>query len=429
MKTSVSLAERARTAELLAPCGSQAALHAAIRAGANAVYLGLDKLNMRVGAVRSFSLADLPDVHRICQEAGVKLYLTLNTIVFENERRQMRAMLDAAAPHIDAVIASDWAVFEACRRRGIAAHASTQLSCANSDAAKFLLSQGIRRIVLARECSLHEVSQIEQAIRPLGGEIEVFVHGAQCVAESGRCFLSHFAYGASANRGVCQQPCRRPFTIIREDDNEGSPRPRAEFAVGAHTILSARDLCSLPFLDRILKAGASSLKIEGRARPPEYVTTVVGAYRKALDAIRDGIWCKTLADELVEQCARVYHRRFGLGLFHGRPGADQFTDNDENLATRQKRNVGVVEHDYPRAGFVQIRVQDHAFKIGDTLSIQGPTTGEVSLSVDSIRHDDLVLSEAVRGDWYTIPRPVRVRPGDRVYLIRPVPDHHKQDVC
>lgn len=417
-KTPESCRACAQAVELLAPCGTPAALRAALAAGANAVYLGLDKLNMRVGGAHNFTLRSLPEASACCRAAGAKLYLTLNTIVFDGERAELYRMLDAAAPYVDAVIASDWAVFAACQRRGMEAHASTQLSCANADAARFLVSQGIRRVVLARECTLSEVAAIADAIRPLGGEIEIFVHGAQCVAESGRCFLSHFAYGASANRGECQQPCRRPYTIVREE-NEDSPRPRAEFAVGAHTILSARDLCSLPFLDKIVATGAASLKIEGRARPPEYVTTVVGAYRAALDALAQGTWSNALAAELTERCAEVYHRRFGVGLFHGRPGADQFTDNDENLATRRKRNVGVVEHDYPRAGFVQIRVQDAAFRLGDRLSIQGPSTGEVRFEVTSIRRDEAVLTEAVRGNWVTVPRPAKVRPNDRVYLLEP----------
>jgi len=294
-----------------------------------------------------------------------------------------------------------------------------QMSTSNSEAVRFLASQGARRIVLARECSMREVARACRALRPLGVEVEVFVHGAQCVAESGRCFLSHQAYGASASRGACQQPCRRPYVVVRETDCPGSDRPRAEFSVGPHTVFSARDLCSLRFLDRIVGCGVASLKIEGRARPPEYVREVVGAYRAALDAVLAGSFTQELAAALEERCARVYHRRFGVGLFHGRPGAEQFTDNDENLATRVKRTVGVVERDYPKAGMAQIRVQDRPFAVGDTLSIQGPRTGDVSFEVSSIRHDELVWTTAPKGEWATVPRPARVRAGDRVYLVAP----------
>ena len=408
-----------RRVELLAPAGGPAQLRAALDAGADAVYLGLRAFNMRVGGAHNFSPRALPAAAALAHGRGAKVYLTLNSIVFDGELRRMRRMVAAAAPHVDAVLASDWAVVAACRERGVPWHASTQMSCSNTAAAAFLADNGARRIVLARECTMEEVARIARAMRRRGVEIEVFVHGAQCVAVSGRCFLSHEAYGASACRGECQQPCRRLFRIVREDANPGSDRPLAEYSVGAHAVFSARDLCSLPFLGEIVAAGVSSLKIEGRARPPEYVSTVVGAYRRALDAVQDGSFSPELAAELVERCGTVYHRAFGTGLFHGRPAAGRaaFAGDDENLATRRKRTVGVVEKDWPRAGMAQIRVQDHPFSLGDELSIQGPTTGEVRVEVTSIRRDDEVLETAERGSWATVPRPARVRPGDKVYLM------------
>ncbi len=406
--------------ELLAPAGGLAQLQAALDAGADAVYAGLRGLNMRSAAAANFDLPGLREASARCRARGARLYLTLNAIVFDGELRAVGRTLDAAAPLVDAVLASDWGVVAACRARKIPWHASTQMSCANAAAARFLASQGASRIVLARECTMDEVAGIAKEMRPLGVQIEVFVHGAQCVAESGRCFLSHAAYGASASRGECRQPCRRAYAVVREEAAPGSDAPPAEFSVGAHTVFSARDLCSLPFLDRIVAAGAASLKIEGRGRPAEYVRAVVSAYREALDAVLAGTFSPALAAPLVERCAAVYHRRFGEGLFHGRPGgAAQFTDNDANLAALVKRHVGVVERDWPRAGAVQILVQDRAFAVGDTLCIQGPRTGDETFPVSAIRHDDETWDEARRGDWCTVPRPSPVRAGDAVYVLVP----------
>lgn len=411
---------RKRTAgvEILAPCGSPACLQAALDAGADAVYLGLEAFNMRRAASHNFTRETLPEAAGRCRDRGAALYLTLNTIVFDGELGRVGEMLDFAKPHVDAVIASDWGVVAACRARGIPWHASTQMSCSNGAAARFLADNGAERIVLARECTLEEVARISSALRPLGVETEVFVHGAQCVAESGRCLLSHEAYGTSANRGECAQPCRRGYVEVREVPSGGGPA--AEFSVGPHTVFSARDLCSLPFLDRILAAGASSLKIEGRARPPEYVRAAVSAYREAVLAIRDGAWTPAFAASLEERVARAYHRRFGRGLFHGRPGgAEQFTDNDENLATRVKRGVGVVLHDYPKAGCVQILVQDRPVRRGDELCVQGPATGHVEFVAEGLRRDDETLERADRGDWFTVRRPAPVREGDRVFVLEP----------
>ena len=407
-----------RPVEILAPCGSMACVQAALGAGADAVYLGLEAFNMRRAASHNFTRKTLPDAAARCRDRGVKVYLTLNTIVFDGELARAADMLDFARPHVDAVIASDWGVIAACRKLGVPWHASTQMSCANAAAARFLARNGAKRIVLARECTMGEVARISESLRPLGVETEIFVHGAQCVAESGRCLLSHAAYGTSANRGECAQPCRRGYVEVREVPSGGGPA--AEFSVAPHTVFSARDLCSLPFLDRVLATGAASLKIEGRARPPEYVRATVSAYREGVDAIRAGTWSPALAAALRERVARAYHRRFGDGLFHGRPGgADQFTDNDENLATCVKRGVGVVLHDYPKAGCVQILVQDRPVARGDALCVQGPSTGHVEFVVAELRRDAESPERCGRGEWFTVRRPAPVRPGDRVFALLP----------
>ena len=393
-------------------------LQAALDAGADAVYLGLSSFNMRVGGARNFTRETLPEASGRCRARGVKLYLTLNTIIYENELAAMRAELAFAKPFIDAAIIADWAAAQACVAESIPCHVSTQMSCSNSAAAKFMVSQGAQRIVLARECTMAEVAEIARVTAP--AVVEVFVHGAVCVAVSGRCLLSHDAYGngtsagCSASRGECRQPCRRKFHIREIAEGEGAV---AEFVVEPHAVMSARDLCSLPFLDKLVAAGVGALKIEGRARNPEYVAVVTRAYRRGLAAIAEGAWCAELADELVADCARVYHRVFGCGLYHGRPGADQFAPDDENHATERKAHSGIVINWYAKAGAAQVMIQDRELRAGDRVSIHGPATGVVDLTVASLRRDDEIPDVATRGNWVTIPCVEKVRVGDKVFLI------------
>jgi len=400
--------------EILAPAGDMTCLQAALDAGANAVYLGLEKFNMRQMATRNFTRESLPEASRRCRARDVRLYLTLNSLLFDKELPDLDDALRFAHPFIDAAIVADWAAVEACRRHGVPFHISTQMSCSNTAAARFFKAQGASRIVLARECTLEEVAAIASSVAI---EIETFVHGAMCVAVSGRCLLSHDAYGCSSNRGECHQPCRRQFLIreVREGENAD-----AAFTVTPHTVLSARDLCSLPFVDKLMAAGIASFKIEGRARNPEYVKTVVTAYRTAVAAVQDGTFSQTLARHLTDGCARVYHREFSCGLYHGRPGADPFTDTEENQATSKKLHVGAVLNYYPRAKVVQIAVQDHPIALGDALSIHGPTSGVVDLTVAALRRDDEVCARAEKGTWITFPCAQRVRIGDKVFIVKGV---------
>ena len=404
--------------EILAPAGDFVCLEAALQAGADAVYFGLGAFNMRARSGVNFSRADLPEISARCRERGVKAYLTLNAIVFEGELQEVEALVAEAKPYVDAFIVADLAVMEICRRHGVEFHVSTQMSCSNSAAAAFLKSLGAARVVLARECTLAEVAEIA---RKSGIEVETFVHGAQCVAVSGRCFMSHDAFGKSANRGECHQPCRRRFTVNAVDLYEdASGRPVHEsttaFEVEPHTILSARDLCSLEFTDELVKAGIASFKIEGRARNAEYVKTVTAAYRRAVDAVMDGTFCGALAAELLGEVKKVFHREFSRGLYYGRPGADQFTDSEDSLATTVKRHVGVVLDYFTKAGIVQVKIQDHSVSSGDTLQIHGRTTGVVELTVGEMRRDDELLSRAGRGEWVTFAAP-RCRVGDKVFFI------------
>ena len=252
-------------------------------------------------------------------------------------------------------------------------------------------------------------------------EIECFVHGAQCVAESGRCFMSHNVFGKSACRGECNQPCRRKFIVkavdLYEDEN-GNPvhESNTAFEVEPHTVLSARDLCSLGFVDKLMAAGIASFKIEGRARNANYVKTVVSAYRRAVDAVVDGTYTPELVAELTEDVKRVFHREFSEGLYFGRPGVDQFADSEDSLATTVKRHIGIVIDYFLKAGIAQVKVQDHALALGDEIQIHGPTTGVIEMMAGELRRDEEVVQVCGKGEWVTLKTP-RCRVGDKVFFV------------
>ena len=403
--------------EILAPAGDFVCLQAAIDAGADAVYFGLGTFNMRARSGVNFTVDDLPEIARRCG-GKVKRYLTLNAIMFEDEAESVEAMIVAAKPYVDAFIVSDWGVIALCRKHGAVVHVSTQMSTSNSLAVSFLASQGAERVVLARECTLAEVAEI---VRKTGVEIECFVHGAQCVAESGRCLMSHEAFGKSACRGECHQPCRRRFKVQAVDlyeDAEGNPVHESEtaFIVEPHTVLSAKVLCSLGFVDKLMEAGIASFKIEGRARNANYVKTCVTAYRRAVDAVADGTSSPELVEELTRQVKTVFHREFAKGMFYGRPGVDQLTDTEDSLATTVKRHVGIVIDYFIKAGIAQVKIQDHEVRPGDTLQIHGQTTGVVELVVGELRRDDETPAVGEKGTWVTFRAP-RCRVGDKVFFI------------
>ena len=414
----MSESESSTLPEILAPAGDFTCLAAALEAGADAVYFGVGTFNMRARAGVNFTCDDLPEIARRCRERGVKAYMTLNSIVYEGELAEVERLIVTAKEHVDAFIVADWAVIGLCRRHDVAFHVSTQMSCSNSVAAKFFKAQGASRVVLARECSLAEVATI---VREAGIEVETFVHGAQCVALSGRCLMSHEVFGCSANRGECHQPCRRRFLVKAVDlyeNADGTPVHESDtvFVVEPHTVLSAKDLCSLAFVDRLMAAGIASFKIEGRARNAEYVMTVVRAYRRAVRAVAEGTFTPELVAELTAEVGKVFHREFSVGLYYGRPGADQFTSSEDSLATTVKRHVGIVIDYFARAGIAQVKVQDHAIRPGDTLQIHGPTTGVVELVAGELRRDDERLETAERGNWVTFAAP-RCRVGDKVFFI------------
>ena len=373
---------------------------------------------MRARSGVNFSLADLPEIARRCRERGARAYLAFNAIMFEGEKELVEHTIDAAMPHVDAFIVSDWGVFEMCRRRGVEIHVSTQMSVSNSAAVEFLLSQGAKRIVLARECTLAEVAWI---VETTGAEVEAFVHGAQCVAVSGRCFMSHDAFGKSACRGECVQPCRRRYIVKAVDlytDSEGNPvhESNTSFEVEPHTILSAKDLCSIGFVDRLMEAGVSSFKIEGRARNAEYVKTCVESYRRAVDAVLAGEYTEELKSKLKGDLEKVFHREFSDGMYFGRPGKDQFTDSEDSLSTFVKRHVGIVIDYFAKAGIAQVKIQDASIRPGDLLQIHGKTTGVAEFTLGELRRDDETPESGERGTWVTFKAP-RCRVGDKVFLM------------
>lgn len=404
--------------EILAPAGDFVSLTAAIQAGADAVYFGLGSFNMRARSSANFSPEDLPEISARCKAANVKAYMTLNSIIYEDELSEVEKLIVEAKPYVDAFIVADWGVIDICRRHGATFHVSTQMSCSNSSAAKFLKSQGAQRLVLARECTLEEASRIT---READIEVETFVHGAQCVAVSGRCLMSHDVFGCSANRGECHQPCRRRFLVkaidLYEDEN-GKPVHESDtaFIVEPHTVLSAKDLCSLGFVDKLIEAGIASFKIEGRARNAEYVKAVVAAYREAVDVYFEGRYDDGLIERLTEKVKKVFHREFSNGLYYGRPGLDQFTDSEDSLASTVKRHIGIVLDYFTKAGVAQVKIQDHAIARGDTVQIHGKTTGVVEIELDELRRDSDIIAKAEKGDWVTFVCP-RCRVGDKVYFI------------
>ena len=330
----------------------------------------------------------------------------------------MERLILFAKPYVDAFIVSDWGVISLCRKHGVEIHVSTQMSTSNSSGVAFLASQGVSRVVLARECTLTEVKEI---VSKSSIEIECFVHGAQCVAESGRCLMSHEIFGKSACRGECHQPCRRKFKVQAVDFYEndmGEPlhEGMASFIIEPHTVISAKDLCSIGFIDKLMDAGIACFKIEGRARNANYVRACVLAYKRAVDAVINGEYTKELIEELTVELKKVFHREFSKGLFYGRPGKDQFTDSEDSLASTIKRHVGVVIDYFTKAGIAQVKIQDHPIRQGDEIQIHGTTTGVIEMVAGELHRDDERPEIAEKGTWITLKTP-RCRVGDKVFYV------------
>ena len=403
--------------EIMAPVGSYESLAAAIQAGANSIYFGVENLNMRSHSANNFTIGDLHRIVGICKEHGLKSYLTVNTIIYDTELDLMRSIVDAAAEAgLTAIIASDLSVLQYARSKGVEVHASTQLNITNVEAVRFF-AQFCDVVVTARELNLDQVAEIakaisEQNIRGPKGElvqIEVFAHGALCMAVSGKCYLSLHQYGRSANRGQCFQPCRRGYEVT--DCETGQ-----QLLIDDKYIMSPKDLCTLPFLDRVLRAGVRVLKIEGRARGAEYVKTVVESYRRAIDAICDGTFSQQLIDEQVNRLKTVFNRGFWDGYYLGRR-LGEWSGVYGSKATKRKEYVGRCTNFFTKLNVAEITLESGSLHTGDQLLIMGETTGVYEHTISEMRVDLKPVGEAVKGQALSIAVSEVVRRGDRVYKL------------
>ncbi|MFA7228004.1 MAG: peptidase U32 family protein [Melioribacteraceae bacterium] len=396
-----------RKPELLAPAGNWTMLNAAINAGADAVYFGVKNLNMRAAA-NNFDLSDLPEIVDHCRKNNVKTNLTLNTIVFEDELGELDKIVRAAKEAgVDMIICWDMSVIQKCAELKIPFCISTQASASNSASVKFYESLGASRIVLARECTLDKIKEIKSRSAI---EIETFVHGAMCIAVSGRCFMSHEIFGKSANRGECIQPCRREYKIIDGDE-------KFELELGDDYVMSPKDLCSIEFLDKLIEAGIDALKIEGRKRSPEYIATVVSVYRQGIDLYFEDKFDETKKAEAVEKLKKVYNRGFSPGFYFGEPGSESYAKTYGSIATTRKVYIGKVLNYYKRSEVAFIRIEADELKSGDSIYIIGNTTGVVELQIDKMMQEEKELSAAAKGNDVTIVCNERVRQYDKVYKI------------
>lgn len=387
----------------MAPAGNFECLYAAIQGGANSVYFGVGNLNMRSHSANNFSADDLAEVCRICRDNGVKSYLTLNIVLYQEDLQPMRETLDAAkAAGITAVIASDMAAIAYCRSLGIEVHISTQLSISNVESLRFYAGFA-DVIVLARELNLHQVKEIHETIvrehicGPSGRlvEIEMFAHGALCMAISGKCYLSLHAYGASANRGACYQICRRGYEVT--DLETGN-----QLLVDNKYIMSPKDLCTIEFMDKIIDAGVTVFKIEGRARSAEYVKKVASCYRRAADAVIDGNYTPELAAALKAELTEVFNRGFWDGYYQG-ARLGEWSEVYGSRATRRKVYTGKVTNWFAKLSVAEILIESATLKVGDRILIMGPTTGVVETTVKEIRVALKPVSSASKGTYCSVP--------------------------
>ena len=406
--------------EIMAPVGSRESLAAAIQAGADSIYFGIEKLNMRAHSASTFSIDDLREIAATCNEHGIKTYLTVNTIIYNEDIALMHEIVDAAKEAgISAVIASDVAVMTYCNKIGQEVHLSTQLNISNVEALKFY-AQFADVVVLARELNMDQVAEVhrlaeEQNICGPSGEpirIEMFCHGALCMAISGKCYLSLDNANRSANRGECIQLCRRSYTVT---DNETG----TQLEIDNKYVMSPKDLKTVRFIDKMMKSGVRVFKIEGRARGPEYVYTVVKCYKEAIQSVIDGTFTEEKKDEWDERLATVFNRGFWDGYYLGQK-LGEWNKNYGSCATEKKVYVGKGIKYFSRLGVAEFAIEAADFKKGDKLLITGPTTGVIYMTADEIRYDLNPVDEALKGQRVSMPVPAKVRPSDKLFKLEQV---------
>ena len=403
--------------EIMAPVGSRESLAAAIQAGAGSIYFGIGQLNMRSHSANHFTIEDLNEIAETCNERGIKTYLTVNTVIYGEDINTMREIIDAAkAANITAVIVSDVAVMVYCRQVGMEVHLSTQLNISNIEALKFY-AQFADVAVLARELNMDQVAEIyrqieEQDIRGPRGElvrIEMFCHGAFCMAISGKCYMSLHDSNRSANRGQCTQICRRSYTVT---DNETGN----QLEIDNKYIMSPKDLKTIRFIDKMMKAGVRVFKIEGRARGPEYVYEVVTCYKEAIQSVLDGNYTEEKKDQWDERLSTVFNRGFWDGYYQGQR-LGEWTKNYGNKATEKKVLVGKVMKYFSKLSVAEIAVEASEIEKGQNMLITGPTTGILKFDANEIRYDLQPVDKAEKGWRVSIPVPDKVRPNDKVYKL------------
>lgn len=403
--------------ELMAPAGNFESMMAAIQGGADSVYFGIEQLNMRARATMNFTLDDLEEISKRCLTHNIKSYITLNTILYNHDLSLMKRIVDEAIKHkISAVIAADQAVINYASSKGFPVHISTQVNISNIETVKFY-AHFADVMVLARELSMVQMKEITQAIvreqiKGPSGElvrIEVFAHGALCMAISGKCYLSLHTHNSSANRGVCIQNCRREYEV--KDRDEGH-----EYHIENEYIMSPKDLNTLPFLDQLLDTGIDVLKIEGRARAPEYVKTVIKAYKEAIQAVQDGSFSQEKVDGWMTEVEKVYNRGFWGGYYLGKQ-LGEWSDSYGSKATTKKVYLGKGVRFFPKLNVGEFKIEGHKLSKGDSLLLTGPTTGVLEFTADEIRVADEVVETVATGLSCSIKVPEKIRASDKLYKI------------
>lgn len=404
--------------ELLSPCGSWESLMAAIQSGCDAVYFGIEQLNMRARSSINFSLEDMKKISFIAKENNIKTHITLNTILYDHDLSLMRTIVDEAKKNkIDAIIASDHAVMSYAKKIGMPVHISTQANITNIETVEFY-SQFADVMVMARELTLGQVEKIVKEIKrrkikgPSGElvRVEIFVHGALCMAVSGKCYLSLHSHFASANRGACVQNCRRSY-IVKDKEEEN-----IEFEIDNEYIMSAKDLCTIDFLDKIISTGVSVLKIEGRGRNEDYVFTTTKCYREAIDSIAEGTYTRNKITGWKNKLTEVFNRGFWDGYYLGRK-MGEWNDKYGSKATKKKIYVGKGVKYFDNIGVGEFKIEVQSLEVGDEILISGPTTGVWKEIVSEMRVNDKKKEQVKKGDLFSMPVKMKIRSSDKLYKI------------